>query len=700
MRKLLLASLGWVSANAALAQVVDVYPFIQRPTETSATIAWRRANGGTATLRYGTDVANLSNSLSISTATQKPYFDLSGLQPATKYYYQCQTFAPSDTFTSAVEYFYTADPKSQQQIDFLVYGDCGYNNTIQNDIAALMEQEDADFGVVVGDVDQGVGDDYEGVFLGVYKDMLKHECHFTCIGNHDTYADAADTYLDIFYLPTNNPQQSERYYSFVWGDAKFIILDPNIAYNIGSAQHNWLLDELRCNEHKWLFVCFHQPPWSNCWSPDYYLPFSPYFLYQGNADMRTDLVPYFEQYKVDFVLNGHSHCYQRGSYNGIKYLITGGAGSSLIDSHTNSNSPNIDTEIFENHYTIFEVNNNTAGWRMINRTGVQRDSVFVTKSYTPYAASLTKTDISCFGANNGSATINVQGPKPPYTLQWDNGQTTATATGLTPGLHDVVITDGVGCQRIETIEILEPTAVDAQVTSNTGANVLCPGATLTLTASSSNATSYLWSNASTNASITVFVSGSYSVTAYDANGCASTPVVVPVTMDVAPVANFTHQANGMTIDFSGSTNAANADYTWIFGDGAVDISNTTNVSHTYATGGTYTVQLIVENACGADTVTQTITVGNVGITPLQPTITAVSVQPNPFKQQTTFTIEAAMPVLDYSFFLFDADGREVYRRLNLSGNTFTLSRNELPAGVYLYRVEQGGKSWSGKLVVE
>ena len=61
--------------------------------------------------------------------------------------------------------------------------------------------------------------------------------------------------------------------------------------------------------------------------------------------MRTSLVPLFEKYKVDFVLNGHSHCYQRGELNGVKYVISGGAGASRLDKKRHSKSPNIDTEI-------------------------------------------------------------------------------------------------------------------------------------------------------------------------------------------------------------------------------------------------------------------------------------------------------------------------------------------------------------------
>ena len=330
----------FLNSFTVFSQVVDRYNFVQRPTESGVTIAWRSTSTSIGTIEWGEDAFNLNNTLTESAGTQKHFFDISGLTSNTKYYYQTST---DGGYISSLDFFYTAKTDSSTNISFLHYGDCGYNNTVQNDIAALMIGDSTEFGIVAGDIDQGTGDNYDEVFFGPYADLMKNTCQFTCIGNHDTYADGAATYLDAFYLPNNNPLQSERYYSFSWGNAKFICLDGNIDYSIGSDQHNWMLDELKCNDKQWLFMFFHQPPWTNAWSLDYYIPFTEYFQYQGNVDMRTDLVPYFEQYNVDFVLNGHSHCYQRGELNGVKYIISGGAGAATLDVNTNTNSPNIDT---------------------------------------------------------------------------------------------------------------------------------------------------------------------------------------------------------------------------------------------------------------------------------------------------------------------------------------------------------------------
>jgi predicted phosphodiesterase len=425
-----------ITTLISIGQTPDRYNFVQKQTDSSVLIAWRTSVPGVGNLEWGTDAASLTNVMSNPVATDKHAYEIFGLQPDTKYYYRTST---NNGFTSAVDHFFTAKSSNNSHFTFLHYGDCGYNNSVQNTIAALMFQEKADFGIVAGDVDQSIGNNYDVLYFNVYKDILKNYCHFPAIGNHDTYYDDAATYLDAFYLPTNNPQQSERYYSFIWGNAKFICMDSNIPYTPGSDQYTWLIDELKCNNEQWLFVFFHHPPWTNAWSADYYIPFTDYFLYQGNVDMRTELVPLFEQYGVDFVLNGHSHCYQRGQLNGVKYIISGGAGSSTIDFNTNSNSPNIDTEIYTNQYVRFNIDTDTATYVCIDASGNVIDSVFTEKqNWNPIITTISAAN-GVLSVPNGSS------------FQWyldENQISGATSSSFTPGIngnYQVEIFNQHGC---------------------------------------------------------------------------------------------------------------------------------------------------------------------------------------------------------------------------------------------------------------
>jgi hypothetical protein len=680
----------------ALAQTVNRYPYIQRPNQTSATIAWRRANAGVGTLFIGNSAGAWTDSLSTAGPEQKPYFDLAGLQPNTLYYYQCRTAAPNDFFLSAIDSFYTAPITSTDRFSFLAYGDCGYNNTPQIAVKNLMQTEKADFAIVTGDVDQGVGDNYDNVFFGVYKDLLKRQCHFTCIGNHDTYADNAATYLDAFYLPFNNPANSERYYSFEWGDSKFLCMDANISYAPGSAQFNWMVNELRCNDKKWLIVFFHQPPWTNAWSPDYFLPFTPYFLYQGNVDMRTTLVPEFERYDVDFVVNGHSHCYQRGNLNGVQYLITGGGGASSLDQNTNSNSPNLSVEIYQNHYVRFDISGDTAKYVMISSLNQRMDSVMVIKPYQHYSQNIQHSDASCFGYSDAQISVQVSGPanRIPYSFQWSNGATTASLSGLSAGNYNLTISDALGCQRTETVMIDQPAVLVTNISTINGNFAICDGNSITLQASG-NHDFYLWSNGATTETIQISQAGTYSVTATDVLGCSSAPVTQVVIEEQFPDStNITLSLNGSQLNVS---NNGSGYHVWNFGDGS-PLSNQSEPQHLYANAGQYNVSVIVLNACGSDTFNYQITISPSSVISHQNEF-KVSVRPNPFHDKTVLYFDNPNNSV-FNIQLSDIKGSIIRSYQNVKGNELSVERKDLPAGSYFYTISNGKSIQSGKLQIE
>ena len=85
-----------------------------------------------------------------------------------------------------------------------------------------------------------------------------------------------------------------------------------------------------------------------------------------------------------------------------------------------------------------------------------------------------QTPVTCFGNNDGSASVNVSGGNPPYQYLWQYDQSTGTVLDNIPaGTYLVGISDNTGCALIDTIEVLGPeqpvsSIVDAQ-------DVLCYG---------------------------------------------------------------------------------------------------------------------------------------------------------------------------------------------------------------------------------
>ncbi|MDD5569956.1 MAG: T9SS type A sorting domain-containing protein [Bacteroidales bacterium] len=85
-----------------------------------------------------------------------------------------------------------------------------------------------------------------------------------------------------------------------------------------------------------------------------------------------------------------------------------------------------------------------------------------------FSADILKTDASCFGCSDGSATVFVSGGTQPYTYLWSTtpAQTTETISGLSEGAYSVTITDASACQTVKYVGI----DVFVGVSDNTGKN--------------------------------------------------------------------------------------------------------------------------------------------------------------------------------------------------------------------------------------
>jgi hypothetical protein len=137
-----------------------------------------------------------------------------------------------------------------------------------------------------------------------------------------------------------------------------------------------------------------------------------------------------------------------------------------------------------------------------------------------------KTDVSCSGGSNGSATVTPSGGTGPYTYSWfPSGGTAATATGLTLGLYVITVTDANGCIASNFFTINEPTPLGTFAASQT--NVSCNGGTngsASVTPSGGvGGYTYSWSPfGGTAATATGLSAGTYIVTVTDANSCTAT----------------------------------------------------------------------------------------------------------------------------------------------------------------------------------
>lgn len=156
-------------------------------------------------------------------------------------------------------------------------------------------------------------------------------------------------------------------------------------------------------------------------------------------------------------------------------------------------------------------------------------SVSVTNPGAPSATVTSVDDVTCFGLNNGAATINTTGGTPSYTYSWaPSGGTGASASNLAAGSYTVTVTDAANCVTITSLAITEPTQLTASVTASTPETCVgCNDGSATVTANGgTTGYTYSWSpSGGTGATASGLAAGNYTVTVTDNNGCTTTATV-------------------------------------------------------------------------------------------------------------------------------------------------------------------------------
>lgn len=188
-------------------------------------------------------------------------------------------------------------------------------------------------------------------------------------------------------------------------------------------------------------------------------------------------------------------------------------------------------------------------------------------------------------------------------LLWSDGSTGSALTINAPGNYWLTMTDTAGCVASDTIQVTLGTIPLIDL----GQPAICDGNPVTLDAGAGYA-SYAWSTGATTQTILLSTSALVSVTVTNAAGCTGIDIVnVPAA--TAPTALFTPTVFGFTVQVAdGSTGGG--DYSWDFdSNGSVDATTPGTTSYGYSTAGTYLITLIVQNFCGSDTFTQSVTIG-------------------------------------------------------------------------------------------
>ncbi len=139
--------------------------------------------------------------------------------------------------------------------------------------------------------------------------------------------------------------------------------------------------------------------------------------------------------------------------------------------------------------------------------------------------SIDATQVDCFNAPTGTATVTASGGAGNYQYNWSdpNNQNTAMATGLLPGDYTVTVTDMNNCFQTISINVPNGTEITLAFTSvSPRCSNTSDGSATAIAGGGAGSFTYQWDTAAgdqTTAVATNLVSGNYCVTATDMMGC-------------------------------------------------------------------------------------------------------------------------------------------------------------------------------------
>ena len=211
-------------------------------------------------------------------------------------------------------------------------------------------------------------------------------------------------------------------------------------------------------------------------------------------------------------------------------------------------------------------------------------------------ASSDATNLDCFNDNDAAILLTVNGGTTPYSFLWSNGATTQNISNLSGGTFAVTITDGNGCEFIESgITINIPTELLSNTTVTT---INCfdeqDGGIITNPSGGTEPYTHLWSTGDVTPNLFNLSAGTYTLTLTDNQGCQT----IETTTLTAPseiVLNYTTSpisCNGYTDSYINLSVSGGAGvYTFIWNNGAIS-EDVYNLSAGY-----YEVTITDANSC-------------------------------------------------------------------------------------------------------
>ncbi|UCE81068.1 MAG: metallophosphoesterase [Methanobacteriota archaeon] len=195
-------------------------------------------------------------------------------------------------------------PPSKAKFTFAVMGDSHGHNYVLSEI--LSRLKGCEFALICGDVTpSGAAEEFNGFWETIAQSPVPVYC---TMGNHDAKNGGASEYAARF---------GSSQYSFDYTDVRFTVIDSS-DLNISKDDVTWVRETLEGAMSKVMLT--HAPA---------YDPFGgDHILHPDSCDRVVTLAKYEG---IDAVFAGHIHAFNRTTVSGTDFIISGGAGTTMID---------------------------------------------------------------------------------------------------------------------------------------------------------------------------------------------------------------------------------------------------------------------------------------------------------------------------------------------------------------------------------
>ncbi len=161
--------------------------------------------------------------------------------------------------------------------------------------------------------------------------------------------------------------------------------------------------------------------------------------------------------------------------------------------------------------------------------GCELNLDFVIAQPAQLVLSLNTSNESGNQANDGAASVSIEGGLEPYSIIWSNGLEGTNINDLPPGDYQVTVTDANGCESVSSF-VISNFNCGSLLASNIVADVSCNGGedgSIEININGGTAPyTYLWSNGATSDNLTALEAGSYELTVSDADNCTSIQTIL------------------------------------------------------------------------------------------------------------------------------------------------------------------------------